>query len=430
MDLRLRVGLTLGGLLLATIAGAWVVTAGGVLGPLIGELVAERVDIAVYIAGQLEQAERPRQRVRELGDELRVGIAIGPRPPASLTRRARRIDRDGREILVLRGPKAPMAVPLTVEGRPVWMLIHFPADLDRPPRRIGMGLSLLALVALLLGLLLLRQVFRPLHQTTSAMRRIADGDLDHRLQVGSAVPEAERTFNQMADRVQQLVEGQRELMAAVSHELRTPLSRMRLQLAMLDGPETAGRVAALEADVAEVDALVEELLESARLHQGQLALQIAEVDAMALAVEALGSVDLGEREVTLAVDEGLRFPGDARRLLRCLRNLLSNVGRYTPPDCPVTLRIEATPATVALTVADRGPGVAPAELGRLFEPFFRAEASRSKRTGGLGLGLMLVRQIAEAHGGTATASSRPGGGLAVVLALPRDGALLPAGAGG
>jgi signal transduction histidine kinase len=419
MDLRIRVGLALGAILLGTIVSAWFITAGGVVRNLIGELVSERIDIAVYVAEQLEEAEHPRLRVEELAEQLRIQVAVGPRPPLAMSQRARRVDRDGREVLVLRGPKAPLAVAMSPHGRERWLLVHFPADLDRPPRRIGMGLLGLLVGSLALGLLVLYQVFRPLHQTTAAMRRIADGELDHRLTVGSAVPEAERTFNQMADRVQSLVQGQRDLMAAVSHELRTPLSRMRLQLAMLEGSADPRRVADLERDVAEVDELVEELLESARLHQGQLALQWGTVSAANLAGEALGSIELGDHPVQLEASPSLQFSGDFRRLLRCLRNLLSNVVRYTPPETPVALRIVEDGGAIVISVTDSGPGVSEEEGARLFEPFYRTEASRSRRTGGIGLGLMLVRQIAEAHGGRAEALHPPEGGLEIRLVLPR-----------
>jgi signal transduction histidine kinase len=122
--------------------------------------------------------------------------------------------------------------------------------------------------------------------------------------------------------------------------------------------------------------------------------------------------------VVFAVPDGLDAVVDRKRVLRVLTNLLSNAVRYTPAEAEVTLSAEVQDAWVLLRVADRGPGVAPADLGRLFEPFFRAEGSRSRATGGLGLGLMLVRQIAEAHGGTVKAEARVGGGLSMTVRLP------------
>jgi signal transduction histidine kinase len=149
-----------------------------------------------------------------------------------------------------------------------------------------------------------------------------------------------------------------------------------------------------------------------------MALRRTPIDVLDLCVQALGAVDLGERTVSLDVPEGLEVEADERRLLRVLTNLLSNVARYTPAAVAVTLRAAREGDAVALTVADRGPGVPEADLARLFDPFFRAEGSRSRATGGLGLGLMLVRQIAEAHGGSVSAESREGGGLSVTVRVP------------
>jgi signal transduction histidine kinase len=263
-------------------------------------------------------------------------------------------------------------------------------------------------------------MLRPLEVAGEAMERVADGDLEHRAPTGAdAAGRMGATFNRMADRVQGLVQGQRDLMAAVSHELRTPLTRMRLQTEMLrDSGADPKRVAALEADIRVVDGLVEELLESARLDQGVLALRLERFSGQHLVLEALGEVDLGDRDVTLAAGSSVDIYADRRRVLRVLTNLLSNVQRYTPDDTQVVIQLEAVAGEVTLRVADRGPGVAPASVDRLFDPFFREENSRSLRTGGLGLGLMLCRQIAEAHGGLITATNRQNGGLEVVMRLP------------
>jgi signal transduction histidine kinase len=263
-------------------------------------------------------------------------------------------------------------------------------------------------------------MLRPLELASSAMERVADGDLSHRAPAGAdAAGRMGSTFNRMADRVQGLVQGQRDLMAAVSHELRTPLTRMRLQVELMreeDAPPA--RVDALERDIRAVDELVEELLESARLDQGVLALNEQVFDAGDLFSEALGSVDLGSRPVEVQVPSGLSLEADRKRVLRVVTNLLSNVARYTPPETPTRLSVEAGEHDWVIVVADEGHGVPSAALDRLFDPFFRVESSRSRRTGGLGLGLMLCRQIAEAHGGRITAANRREGGLIVKVTLP------------
>jgi signal transduction histidine kinase len=261
---------------------------------------------------------------------------------------------------------------------------------------------------------------KPLELVIAGMQRIADGDLDHRLAGGGDVTgRIGDTFNQMADRLQGMVQGQRQLMAAVSHEVRTPLARMRIQTELLrDSGADEKRVTAMEGEIAEVDELIGELLESARLDQGILILDLCEIDLRDLAMNALGSLDLGEHPVTLSIPPGLRVRGDNRRILRAVSNLLSNVVRYTPPQTPVSIDMAEEDHGVRIAVSDEGPGVDPVDLSRLFDPFFRAEESRSRVTGGLGVGLMLVRQIARAHGGWVRAENREGGGLVVTLWFP------------
>lgn len=421
MSLRLRVFLGMAAMLVVTLLIGWGITT-GLLRPFFGQLVEERVDVALHMARQVETAPDPRRTVHQLRKELGVDARLGRRPPRTMVERARVVEREGREILVLRAPGSPIAVPLDDGPRKGWLMITFPADLDAPGRKVAIGLGVLLALAVVGALGTSRWMLRPLEVASDAMRRVADGDLSHRAPTGGdAAGQMGQTFNRMAEQVEGLVQGQRDLMAAVSHELRTPLTRMRLQLAMLrddEGRADPARIAALEADIGAVDALVGELLESARLDQGVMALQLEATDLGALCAEALGAVDLGDRPVVFAVPDGLDAVVDRKRVLRVLTNLLSNAVRYTPAEAEVTLSAEVQDAWVLLRVADRGPGVAPADLGRLFEPFFRAEGSRSRATGGLGLGLMLVRQIAEAHGGTVKAEARVGGGLSMTVRLP------------
>jgi len=424
VSLRLRVFLGMTAMLAATLVLGWGVTTGGVLRPFFGQLEKERIDVAMHMARRVESSEDPRRAVKKLQEEFGVDARLGRRPPRSMVHRARVVKRDGREILVLRSPGSPIAVPLDDGPRRPWLMVTFPADLDAPGRKVGLGLIVLLGLAVVGALGTSRWMLRPLEVARDAMRRVADGDLSHRAPAGGdAAGQMGETFNRMAEQVEGLVRGQRDLMAAVSHELRTPLTRMRLQLALLrddEGRADPARIAELEADISAVDGLVGELLESARLDQGVMALHLEETDLGVLCAEALGAAELSDRPVVFAVPDGLNAVLDRRRVLRVLTNLLSNVVRYTPADAELTLSGEIVDEHVLLRVADRGPGVAPEDLSRLFDPFFRAEASRSRATGGLGLGLMLVRQIAEAHGGSVRAEERAGGGLSVSVLLPGD----------
>lgn len=426
VGLRPRVLGALAGLLLLTVLGAWLLAFAEVLRPLMGQLVMDRVDLTLFVMNEIEESAQPARRAEELAQKLHAEVRISPEPPGQLQQEEprREFSREGRRISVYPGKRTPILVQLErLPGEP-WLVLWFPVDLHGPRRRANIGMLLLAMAAIGAAMLATRWVLAPLEGVVAGMNSVADGELGARLPEGDDVTgRIGARFNLMAGRVQALVEGQRRLLAGVSHELRSPLARMRLNAELVaEGglPPALGRhLDAISADIDEVDGLVGELLEAARLERGFMALRLEDIDVPELLAEALGAVDLGERSVRLEVDPGLALRADRARLLRALCNLLSNVVRYTPDDSEIELAARAgRDASVRFTVADRGPGVADDELPRLFEPFFRTDASRSRETGGLGLGLMLVRQIAEAHGGAAIAENRDGGGLAIHLDLP------------
>ena len=221
------------------------------------------------------------------------------------------------------------------------------------------------------------------------------------------------TINQMAGRIERHLTEQRELLAAVSHELRTPLARIRLITEMArDKGAPDATLDDLDREVVEMDALVGDLLASSRLDFAMLSRRpIDAVEATARALERAG-VDAG----VLAVDdegdlEPLRVEADATLLARALANLVDNARKHGGGIESVRVRREGE--EVAIEVEDRGAGFDEGEEARIFEPFYR----RSEQ-GSLGLGLSLVKRIAEAHGGRAYAENRLGGGARVAIALP------------
>ncbi len=422
-SLQARVVLGVVGLLVGTVLLAWLVAGGAILRPLIGALSDERADAAAYIAREVRAADNPRQRAQELEEELGVQLRVvdRPEPGPRFGMGPPTIERDGVTMIFAAGRRGTVLVPLGEGGRGPFLAIHFRTDLERPQRRIGVALLALAALGVVAGVLASRWMLRPLDVASDAMARIADGDLAHRVddRGEDAAARIGATFNRMAERVQGMVEGQQALMAGISHELRTPLARMRLQAELLrEQGADERRIAALEADIAEVDGLVGELLESARLHQGMLALRVERLPLRPLVEQVLAERPPGDRPVDIDISDGIEVRADRSRLARVLRNLLSNIRRYTPADSAVEIGARRTDDGVLISVADHGPGVPDEAVARLFDPFFRAEHSRNKSTGGLGLGLMLVRQIAEAHGGRVTARNRDGGGLVVEVLLP------------
>jgi signal transduction histidine kinase len=236
-----------------------------------------------------------------------------------------------------------------------------------------------------------------------------------------------RAFDDMATRLERLVQGERELLANVSHELRTPLARIRvaLELAAEGDLERARRyLGEIGQDLAELDGLVEEVLAAARLDaRGAAGLRVdpVPVDLAALAADAAERFRAAHDGRTLEVSVAERLPAvraDAALLRRLVLNLLDNAAKYSEPPAPVRLAIRGEAGEAVVEVTDEGIGIAPEDLPRLFTPFFRTDRSRARGTGGTGLGLALAKRIAEAHGGTISAASAPGKGTAFRVRLP------------
>ena len=273
---------------------------------------------------------------------------------------------------------------------------------------------------------------RPLQRMCVAARTFGGGDLDAR--VGSKrrdeLGELARGFDDMAERIQNLLTVERELMASVSHELRTPLARIRVALDLgHEGDATAMRDALgeISGDLDELERLIDDVLTTTRL-------DLTGPSSSGLGPLRLESIDVGElledvsrrfrgahpsRPLVLEVpEESLRMTADPALLRRALSNLLDNAHKYTPdPKQPIEL-VSRESASIEIEVIDRGIGIHAQDLDSVFEPFFRADRSRSRATGGFGLGLALVKRIVEAHGGTVELTSEPNRGTRARVSLP------------
>jgi signal transduction histidine kinase len=200
------------------------------------------------------------------------------------------------------------------------------------------------------------------------------------------------------------------LLAHASHELRSPLSRLRMAVERLKGnPSDASAQYEVARNIGELDTLVEEILLASRLQAAELIKE--PVDLAGLLAEECA--DYGA-EVTVADDAGEPMvEGDPRLLRRLFRNLLQNAAVHAGPEAPeVTVGLAKN--DICISVCDRGPGVSESDREKIFEPFFQARAS----AGGAGLGLTLVRQIAERHGGSVRCLPRDGGGACFEVLLP------------
>ncbi|HEX6722807.1 MAG TPA: HAMP domain-containing sensor histidine kinase [Burkholderiaceae bacterium] len=333
---------------------------------------------------------------------------------------------DGRTLWVMR----PGRARLGPGGPPPAATGDRPAEgrADRPDRRLPLlvppqwssGVGLLVLLALLFVAVALgaypvvRSLTRRLEALQRGVERFGAGSLGQRVDEAGRdeVAKVARSFNRAAERVEALVRSHQSLLANASHELRSPLARLKMAIAML--PQAAGEQRdtlrrEIEANIAELDALVEEVLLASRLDADAWTLKREPVELLGLAAEEAARVD------AQVSGEPVSVAGDERLLRRALRNLLENARRYGAGA--IDAIVERDGASVRMRVCDRGPGVPEVFRERIFEAFFRLPG-HAEREGGVGLGLSLVKQIAERHGGDVRCEPRDGGGSCFVITLP------------
>ncbi len=278
-----------------------------------------------------------------------------------------------------------------------------------------------------------RRILAPLQTLGNAARRLGQGDLDQRVTVSGPAEfrQLGDTFNNMAENLQTAERQRRNLTADVAHELRTPLSNIQGYLdAVHDGllPPDEATIATLRQQTTHLVALVEDLRLLAMADAGSLSLQ-TRPEAVATLLEELVEAfrpraEAGGISLTLEIPDSLPLVElDPTRIAQALSNLLENAMANTPSGGAVAVTAVPRAAEdggpiVAITVSDTGPGIGSEDLNRVFDRFYRVDPSRSRATGGAGLGLTIARQLVEAHGGTIWVDSEPGRGASFTFTLP------------
>lgn len=309
-------------------------------------------------------------------------------------------------------------------------LLNLLADEFVPP--VARALLVALLVSLLMGFWMARWIARPLAGLAGAAQAVAGGAMGYITPAGPReLREVAAAFNDMAARVDAGRRAQRDLTANVSHDLKTPLTSVQgFAQAILDGaagdPEAVRQSAKVIYDEAgRMHRMVNDLLNLARLDEGTLPLERAPVNLAAL-LEQITQQLMPQAQAaqvalsySLADDQPLPVLGDYDHLAQVFTNLVDNAIKFTPLGGKVTVTGEALDGAAWVQIADTGPGIAPADLERIFERFYQAD--RARQGGGqrgAGLGLSICRQIVQAHGGRLTADNAPGGGAVFRVRLP------------
>ena len=317
-------------------------------------------------------------------------------------------------------------------GRRVEILLNQETDatvLRRSRRQLGVVLLLVLCVAGLLGHAIARQGLAPIERLTARMTTIDARSLDQRLVMTDAPPEVRalaQSFDTMLERLAGAFDALTGYSAELAHELRTPLHvlRQHIEVALTRSRTSEEYREVLNASLEDVERLrrmADDILFLARARDPRAPVHLERLDARQELEAVADFLDAltEERGVSCVVEagDGVRFDGDRTLVRRAMVNLVSNALAHTPPGGAIVLRATQTATGTSLSVEDSGLGIAPSVLGRVFERYYRG-ASDGSQTHGVGLGLAIVRGVAELHGGTARIRSELGLGTTVVIELP------------
>jgi len=295
------------------------------------------------------------------------------------------------------------------------------------------GAVIAAIAAVALGMLLARRFSRPITRVIAAAHDIADGRYDSRIPTDSGTRELvdlTASVNRLAETLGQQDNLRRQLTSDVAHELRTPLTIVQSHLeAMIDGtwPMSEERLANCHREVERMSRLLGGLEQLTQLEQqnNSLSFKSIELDHLLIQIADGFKAEFAAKTVSLDVQTSpMLIEGNEDKLSQVITNLLANALKYTGTGGRVRLSMQDRGDSVAVLVSDNGIGIDAEDLPFIFERFYRADKSRTRTTGGAGIGLTIARSIVEAHGGTITASSNPGQGSEFQVLLPKKAGIL------
>jgi signal transduction histidine kinase len=284
---------------------------------------------------------------------------------------------------------------------------------------VFLGFSL----ALVIGLYIIvyfhiERLFKPMQEIKKAVETVAQGDFKLQIPIKTRdeFGELAESFNKMADEIQAMLRYKDQLLSDVSHELRTPITRMRLAAEMMEEGE---RRNSMISDLKDMGHLIETLLESSRLNYGVSSLHRESFDLTSLLSSLINEQGSNNPGIRLETCQPTIIHADSALVRMLFRNLIENALKFSAHQKqPVDITLVQHPGHVTVNITDHGIGIPEKELPHIFEPFFRVERSRSKNTGGYGLGLSIVQKVVNAHGGKITIQNNEPSGTKVSVELP------------
>jgi signal transduction histidine kinase len=304
-----------------------------------------------------------------------------------------------------------VAVPLS-DGQWLSFVTALPQGGPAFSRQFLLSMALMAIIILAVSVWVVRRVTAPLASLSAAAEMLGnDLNAPPMPETGTVeMRQASRAFNTMQVHLRSLIENRTRMLAAISHDLRTPLTLLRLRA---ENVEEAPEREKMLATIAEMDSMIAATLEFAR--DEAMAEPRRRTDLTALLASVVD--DMADTGLPVAMESAVPIVRECQpaALKRALTNLLDNAVKYGKK---ARAAIRSTPQSIEITIDDEGPGIPEDELVRVFQPFYRVEGSRSRETGGIGLGLAIALSVIQAHGGELTLSNRPGGGLRASVGLP------------
>ena len=291
---------------------------------------------------------------------------------------------------------------------------------DQAHRGLFIWLIVLVVVVFIVAIFILHHYLKPIKQLSEGVEEIRKGNLDNKIPVQSKdeLGQLADAYNKMTGELKKMIQSRDQLLLDVSHELRTPLTNSRLALEML--PESKNKFSIME-DIGEMERMINELLETARLNSDGFTLSVVDIEVEAFLSKVLGNYSLQNNRVELStVTKGIHISGDEARLTTVLKNLIDNALKYSAADAdPVQVSAFKEASSVIIQVEDSGPGIPEEKLPFIFEPFYKADNTRAKQSGGYGLGLHLCKRIMEVHNAELKISNRTGTkGLTAQMVFP------------